>query len=90
MQLKSAVIFILMKLNALGRLLKARRKALGIDQRSLSELVGVAVHTISDIESGKGNPTVATLTKLCGSLGLELTIQVRTLDPTEPDAGRGD
>jgi transcriptional regulator with XRE-family HTH domain len=37
----------------LGQLLKKRRNELGINQIDLSEISGVALHTISDIESGK-------------------------------------
>ena len=42
----------------ISELIKKRRKELKIKQDDLSEISGVTLHTISDIESGKGNPTV--------------------------------
>jgi y4mF family transcriptional regulator len=60
----------------LGQLLKKRRNELGINQIDLSEISGVALHTISDIESGKGNPTLQVINKICDILGMELMIRV--------------
>lgn len=60
----------------LGQLLKKRRNELGINQIDLSEISGVALHTISDIESGKGNPTLQIINKICDILGMELMIRV--------------
>ena len=61
----------------LGKLLKSRRNELGINQIDLSEISGVALHTISDIESGKGNPTLQIINKICDILGMELKIHVK-------------
>ena len=60
----------------IGSTIKERRCFLGIDQKTLSELSGVAVHTISNIESGKGNPTIKVANKIIKVLGMELTIRV--------------
>ena len=60
----------------LGQLLKNRRNELSINQIDLSEISGVALHTISDIESGKGNPTLQVINKICDILGMELMIRV--------------
>ena len=65
-----------MNISAIGKLIQERRVFLKIDQKSLSELSGVAVHTISNIESGKGNPTVAVLNSLLAVLGMELEVKV--------------
>lgn len=62
----------------LGHTIRRRRRKLGVDQKKLSELSGVSVHTISDIESGKGNPTLSTVASLLEVLGLELTVRPRT------------
>jgi transcriptional regulator with XRE-family HTH domain len=59
-----------------GELMKKRRAALGIDQRTLSEISGIAVHTLSNIEAGKGNPTVETLDRVLHAMGMELRIQI--------------
>ena len=58
----------------LGNILRDRRKSLRIDQKSFSEISGIAHHTLSTIESGKGNPTFLTLKKILDILGLQLQI----------------
>jgi transcriptional regulator with XRE-family HTH domain len=60
-----------------GSVIRKRRVSLDIDQRSLSEISGVAVHTLSNIEAGKGNPTVHTLDRVLHALGMELRIQIK-------------
>ena len=61
----------------LGQLLKNRRNELSIYQIDLSEISGVALHTISDIESGKGNPTFTILSQILDVLGLDIKIKVK-------------
>lgn len=61
----------------LGDVLRRRRKSLRLGQRDAAEIAGVSVHTLSDIETGKGNPTLQTLLELCELLGLELSIAPR-------------
>jgi len=63
----------------LGHALRARRRELGISQRDLSDLAGVALHTVSDVESGKGNPTLSTVVALLAPLGLKLDVRIREL-----------
>lgn len=58
-------------------MIKKRRVLLGIDQRDLSQISGVSIHTISDIEAGKGNPTAATLDRILDALGMELHIRIK-------------
>ncbi|MFC1462791.1 helix-turn-helix domain-containing protein [Verrucomicrobiota bacterium] len=60
-----------------GQLVRERRVLLGIDQRDLSQISGVSIHTISDIEAGKGNPTVATLSRILDALGMELHVRIK-------------
>ena len=60
-----------------GKIIKIRRNILGINQQDLSEISEVALHTISDIESGKGNPTLQVIYKLLDVLGLEIIINVK-------------
>ena len=71
------LIFIQMNVKDTGELMKKRRAALGIDQRTLSEISGIAVHTLSNIEAGKGNPTVDTLDRVLHAMGMELRIQIK-------------
>ena len=66
-----------MKSKEIGGFVRKRRTSLRIDQRTLSEISGIAVHTLGNIEAGKGNPTVATLDRVLHALGMELHIQIR-------------
>ena len=65
-----------MNAQEIGKAIRGRRRYLGVDQKSLSELSGVAVHTLSDIETGKGNPTVAVLNMVTDVLGMDLVVRV--------------
>lgn len=58
--------------------LKARRDALQVTQATLAELSGVSLRALKQFESGKGNPTLETLTKLADTLGMEVNLQVKT------------
>ncbi|MFU8806342.1 MAG: helix-turn-helix domain-containing protein, partial [Bradymonadaceae bacterium] len=69
--------FISMNIDAAGKLIRRRRKELKIGQRAVAELAGVSIHTLSDIESGKGNPTLDVLGRVLDVLGLEIVIQIR-------------
>lgn len=66
-----------MNAKQIASLIRKRRLSLKTDQRTLSEISGIAVHTLSNIEAGKSNPTVATLNRVLDALGLELQIQVK-------------
>ena len=54
-----------------------RRDTLRITQEHLAELAGVSLRTVKSIESGTGNPRVATLAKLADVLGMELKLVVK-------------
>jgi len=60
-----------------GKLIRERRRVLGIDQRTAAELSGVSVHTFSDIESGKSNPSMKVLCKILDTIGLEMRIELK-------------
>ena len=72
-----SLLFTEMNTKNMGEIIRARRDALGIDQRTLSEISEVAVHTLSNIEAGHGNPTVKSLEKVLAALGMELRIDVQ-------------
>jgi transcriptional regulator with XRE-family HTH domain len=61
----------------IGEQISIRRQVLGIDQKTAAELSGVSVHTFSDVESGKGNPSVKVLSKMLEALGLEIRLQLK-------------
>ncbi|MFV0182517.1 MULTISPECIES: helix-turn-helix transcriptional regulator [unclassified Empedobacter] len=60
--------------------IKERRKVLDITQESLADISGVGLRTLKQFESGKGNPTLETLQKLCDALGLEIKLEVKIIE----------
>jgi y4mF family transcriptional regulator len=70
-----------MNMTEVASIIKRRRKVLGVDQASVAELADVSTHTLSNIESGKGNPTLESLSRVLDVLGLELAIQPKTNEP---------
>lgn len=73
-----------MNIKSAESIIKQRRKLLGIDQRELSRIAGISIHALSNLESGAGNPTLATLSKVLDALGLEMKIK-----PKEPGIDPG-
>ncbi|MBN1864258.1 MAG: helix-turn-helix domain-containing protein [Victivallales bacterium] len=73
----------------IGRLIRMRRVLLKVDQRSLSEICGISVHALSDIESGKGNPTLKSLNRVLEALGMELSVGVKSSVKAAPGGGIG-
>jgi len=58
--------------------LKDRRESLQVTQDTLADISGVSLRALKQLESGKGNPTLDTLSKLADTLGLELSLQLKT------------
>ena len=80
-----------MKPQELGQALRGRRKLAKVTQSDLADLSGLSVHTLSDLESGKGNPTLAVLTKVCEVLGLEIQLAPRNPSPpSSPQSVEGE
>lgn len=50
---------------------------LGLTQQDLANYTGLSLRIIKSIEAGKGNPSVATLSKIAETLGLELALKVK-------------
>lgn len=63
-----------------ANLRKYRTKA-GISQKQLADSVGTSYPRISEIENGKGNPTLETLEKLAKALNIRA---VDLLIPAKP------
>ncbi len=66
-----------MLLNDIILTLKKRRITLVLTQERLAELADISLRTIKEIESGKGNPTFATLSKIADVLGMEIKLEVK-------------
>jgi transcriptional regulator with XRE-family HTH domain len=67
-----------------GTRLRERRRSLGILQEDLAGLAGISVHTLSNLESGKGNPSLEVLERLLDCLGLQMTIGPRAQSSAAP------
>ena len=60
--------------------IKERRKILNITQETLAEISGVGLRTLKQFESGKGNPTLETLQKICDPLGFEIKLEIKNIE----------
>lgn len=58
-------------------IIKERRFLLGLTQQDLADYAGLSLRIIKNIEVGKANPSVATLSKIAKVLGLELRLKVK-------------
>ena len=61
----------------IGEIINERRKFLKITQKELSEISGLGLRSLIDIESGKGNPTIDQLQKVFSALGLTILVKVK-------------
>ncbi len=69
-----------MKINSskeFGEFLRARRKELGYTQSYLSELTGLSISFISDVENGKKTVELNRSIDLLSMLGIDLTLEKR-------------
>ncbi len=58
-----------------GRVIVAARRREGLDQQTLADLSEISARTLSDLERGTGNPTLSSLLKVVGTLGLEVVVR---------------
>ena len=58
-------------------IMKQRREPLSLTQQDLSEMSQVGLATIKDIERGKGNPSLSTVKKILGVIGIEIEYRIR-------------
>lgn len=63
-----------------GIVIKERRKHLGVNQQTLADLAGVGLNTLVAIERGESNPQLSTLLTILDTLGLQMDINLKTLD----------
>ncbi len=78
---------------ALGRAIRARRKALRLTQIDLSKLAGCGPDFLYDVEAGKPSLRLDKLLDVLGVLGLELVVDqgksgLRIAPELEPAASR--
>ena len=58
-----------------ARAVRAARAAAQLTQAELAERAGVMPKNISEIENQSGNPTLITVERITGALGLSVTVQ---------------
>ncbi len=63
-----------------GKAIRDRRKQLGVNQQTLSELAGVGINTLLAVERGEGNPQLSTLIAILDTLGLQLDIHHKKMN----------
>lgn len=72
----------------LGPALKLVRSRTGIRTTDLAEQVGVLPQTISNIESGRKNPSPALWARICASLNIDQTALIVCEQCSKPPAER--
>ena len=70
----------IMDLTEIGLAIKTRRATLGVNQRTVSDLSGVAVNTLVSIERGEGNPQINTLMSILDTIGLQLDVKPKVME----------
>ena len=73
-------LILIMDTKEIGTIIKERRKHLGVNQQTLADLAGVGLNTLVAIERGEGNPQLNTLLTILDTLGLQMDINLKTLD----------
>ncbi|OJV22161.1 MAG: transcriptional regulator [Bacteroidetes bacterium 41-46] len=64
-------------MNEFGKVIKERRLSLSITQRELAALAGIGINTLTKIERGEANPSLAVIDKIFNTLGLEVEIKIK-------------
>jgi len=57
----------------------AARKSTGLTQKQLSEKTGITQADISNLESGKANPSLRTLQRLASGMGMKVKIEFQPI-----------
>ncbi len=66
-----------MNIEELGKLIKNRRRVLGLTIRELADITGISKTTISQTERGVGNPSIEVLINIFEYLNLEMRVEVK-------------
>jgi transcriptional regulator with XRE-family HTH domain len=67
----------------LGKLIKAKRTALKMKLSDCASLCGVGINTLSRIENGNPNSTLAAVFTILNGLGIKLTSNELSADPNQ-------
>ena len=66
-----------MNIKLISDVIVKRRKTLAVSQKEVAELAHLSLHSIHNLESGTGNPTIASLLAILDVLGMEVTLSVK-------------
>ncbi len=61
----------------IGKILKERRKDVGVTQEQLADVAGISLSHLKLIEQGKTNPTLQVVETLLDCLGMEISIVLK-------------
>jgi transcriptional regulator with XRE-family HTH domain len=64
----------------IGKIIQERRDYLNLTQKDVAEMAGITFKSISEIELGIRNPTINTLNRVLDVLGLELSVQIKSMN----------
>ncbi len=64
----------------IGNIIHQRRAFLNLTQKDVAEMAGITFKSISEIELGIRNPSLNTLNSILEVLGLELTVQIKSMN----------
>jgi transcriptional regulator with XRE-family HTH domain len=64
----------------IGKIIQERRDYLNLTQKDVAEMAGITFKSISEIELGIRNPSVNTLNRILDVLGLELSVQIKSMN----------
>jgi transcriptional regulator with XRE-family HTH domain len=63
----------------IGKIIQVRRDYLNLTQKDVAEMAGITFKSISEIELGIRNPSINTLNSILDVLGLELSVQIKSM-----------
>ncbi len=66
-----------MNIQAISNAIVKRRKMLSVSQKELADLADVSLHSIINLESGRGNPTLQLLLTVVEVLGMKMQLEVK-------------
>lgn len=64
----------------ISKIIQERRNYLNLTQKDVAEMAGITFKSISEIELGLRNPSLNTLKSILDVLGLELTVQIKSMN----------
>jgi len=64
----------------IGKIIQERRDYLNLTQKDVAEMTGITFKSISEIELGLRNPSLNTLKSILDVLGLDLKVQIKSMN----------